>query len=863
MKKLTLSILLVAILFSFSSANAEKEPTWIYLSTDGITDVSISEDSEKISATYGKTVSLWLNHTSTPYNNRTVGQGITSMDMSSNGEYVVIAEESDATLTLYGQGTKEWDKSDFFLSVNEVDIASDGSHIAVIDYRNVYYFSRTSNDEIWVDNFVGDTMTSVAISSSSQYIAAGTEDGNVYVYDTSSEDYIWSYSGSGVNGPITDIDFSENGNYLIVGTSNGNVYIFASSDGNLELDWLQPDRVTCVSGSSNSSFYAFGTSEGSVTALDLSTSFSIWEKDLSGEITDIDFNGKATHLVVGSKNNKLLLTNVTDGDEIWRTTTLDDVTSVSMSYRGENIAVGTSDGLELYYEQQLDNQAPITAIESINPTTALPGTLINMNGSAFDSDGFIVDYLWHSNIDGNLSNLSNFTVSNLTTGYHIITFKAEDNEGRWSRPVTANVGVGDFPEATINSISGGTDFSNCIISEGVSIDFTGSAVSEASNDTEVVGYQWVSNFSGIETIVSESASFSTSSLQRGSHKIIFRAINDIGFWSSNVTANIRINGVPVLNSVATDPNPVVAGFNVILIGDAEDPDGDSLQYLWTTETLYFANGLNTYESSDNGSSIVTLESDTGEYEIYLRVMDSYGALSESTMITIQVLSPPLVSAVCQEEVTLNEEILFNAIASDKPPGKIVKYEWDFDSSNGDIDSVDSTGSAFATHSYNSTSADSDFLVVLRVTDDDGLTSRDTCTVTIIEETSTVEPEKSQSKSDGLGSISEIANGSALIGILLIVIIGAGVGVYIWNKDNQNTGYVPPSKPEPRSGSEYMDSVVPQVSPVKERRVMKRKVVTETMTIECPECSSRMDIPKITGTQQIKCSDCGLEGEIDL
>ena len=45
--------------------------------------------------------------------------------------------------------------------------------------------------------------------------------------------------------------------------------------------------------------------------------------------------------------------------------------------------------------------------------------------------------------------------------------------------------------------------------------------------------------------------------------------------------------------------------------------------------------------------------------------------------------------------------------------------------------------------------------------------------------------------------------------------------------------------------------------------MKRKVVTETMTIECPECSSRMDIPKITGTQQIKCSDCGLEGEIDL
>ena len=862
MKKLTLVILLVAILFSFSSANAEKEPTWTYVSTDGITDVSISEDSGNISATYGKTVSLWLNHTSTPYNSKTLGQGITSMDMSSNGKYVVIAEESDATLTLYEQGTKEWDKSDFFLSVNGVDITSDGSHIAVIDYRNVYYFGKSSNEEIWSANFVDDVMSSVAISSNSQYLAAGTEDGNVYVYDTSSSDYVWYHSGT-LDGQIIDLDFSEDSNHLIVGTENGKVYIFASLDGVIEMEYAQPDEVTCVSGSLNSNYYAFGTDQGLVSVLDLSLDFTIWEKDIGGEITEVDFNGKGSYLVAGSTNKKLLLANITNGDEIWRTTASGGITSVSMSYRGENILVGTSEGLELYYEQQLDNQAPITVIESINPTTALPGTLIAMNGSAFDSDGFIVDYLWNSNIDGNLSNLSNFTISNLTTGYHIITFKAEDNEGRWSRPVTANVGVGDFPEATIDSISGCTDFSSCIISEDVSIDFTGSAVSEASNDTEVVGYQWVSNFSGIETIISESASFSTSSLQRGSHKIIFRAINDIGFWSSNVTANIMINGVPILNSVATDPNPVVAGSNVILIGDAEDPDGDSLQYLWTTDTLYFANGLNTYESSDNGSSIVTLESDTGGYEIYLRVMDSYGALSESTMITIQILSPPLVSAVCQEEVILNEEILFNAIASDKPPGKVVKYEWDFDSSTGDIDSVDSTGSAFATHSYNYTPIDSDFLVVLRVTDDDGLTSRDTCTVTIIEETSIVEPEKSQPNSDGLGSISEIANGPVLIGILLIVIIGAGVGVYIWNKEDQNTGYLPPSKPASISGSEYMGSVVPQVSPVKERRVKKRKVVTETMTIECPECSSRMDIPKITGTQQIKCSDCGLEGEIDL
>ncbi len=860
MKKFTLVILFVAILFSFSSANAEKEPLWTYPSEDGFTDVSISEDSRNISATYGKSVSLWLNHTSTPYNTKTVGTGITSMDMSSSGKYVAIAEASDATLTLYKEGTKEWDKSDFILSINDVDITSDGTHIGVIDYHNIYYFTRSSSDKIWSDNLGSEITSSVAISSNSEYLAAGTEDGNVYLYNTSSSTYVWYYSGT-LDGKIMDLDFSEDSNYLVVGTENGKVYIFTASNGDIEMEYVKPAnlpyKVTCVSGSSNSNYYAFGTDQGLVTVLNLSAYSSDWEKDIGGVISGLDFNGKATYLVASSTNKNLLLTNVTNGDEVWRTTALGSITSVSMSYRGENILVGTSIGLDLYYEQQLDNQAPVALIESVSPTTALPGTLITMNGSALDSDGFIVDYMWNSSIDGYLSNLSNFTISNLSTGYHVITFKVKDDEGRWSSTVFVNIGVGDFPEATIDSISGCANFENCIISEGIGIDFVGSAVSEASEDSEVVGYQWVSNFSGNETVISESALFTISSLERGSHKITFRAINDIGFWSSNITINIRINGVPILNNVHVDPNPVIAGSSVLLIGNADDPDGDSLQYLWTTNALKFVDKQTSYESSDNVASIVTSDLDIGEYEVYLHVVDSFGATSESRTITIEVLSPPSVSALCKDEATLNEELVFNAIVS----GKIVKYEWDFDSSNGDIDSVDSTGSVFAIHSYNSTPPSSDFLVVLRVTADNGLTSRDTCTVTIIEDTSSVTPESSSK--GGLGSISEIASTPVLIGLALIVIIGASVGIYIWNRNNQDTSYVLPSKPKSISGSKSMDSVVPLVSRVKQKRVIKRKVVTETMTIECPECSSRMDIPKITGTQQIKCSDCGLDGEIDL
>ncbi len=859
MRRISVAVLvLIALSFTLSEVQADKDPLWQYYSTNEISHVEISEDSANISATYAKSVSLWRNHTSTPYNSKTVGQGISSMDMSSSGRFVVTGEETDTTVTLWEEGSKNWEKSDFFLSLSDVDITPDGTRLAVVDFRNVYYFNTNSDDEIWVDNHASDTMTAVAISPDHQYIAAGTEDGNVYVYETSSGDNpSWYHSGT-LDGKITDLAFSGDSNYLIIGSESGRVYVYASEGGDPALEYAQSDEVTCVTGSFNPDFYAFGTDQGLITVLDLSIDFKLWDKNIGGTITDIDFNGNAKYLVAGSTNKKLVLANTSNGDELWRISAFGDINSVAMSYRGENIAVGTDAGLALYYERQLDNQAPDATIESINPTTALPNIPVTMVGSGSDMDGTIVSYLWHSSIDGNLSNDSNFTISNLSMGYHIISFSVRDNEGRWSKEVTMNVGIGDFPEASIDSITGCSSLIDCVISEGETVEFTGSAVSEASEDTEVVGYQWISSIDGA---LSEESIFSTSELSRGSHLITFRAINDIGFWSSNTTATLIVNGVPVLNDVVVNPDPVVAGENVILFGEAFDPDGNAITYTWTSESLFFANGQNLYESSDNGSSVITSDSDIGEKEVYLIVTDSFGATSQSLTITIQILSPPLVSAVCDEEVVLNEEALFTAIASDKGGGRIVLYEWDFNSSTGDIDSVDFKGAEFATHAYNFTPLDSTYLVVVRVTDDDGLVARDTCTISIVKDNSQTTTEESSS-GNSLGSVSEFASPPLIIGILLII-VAVGATLFYMNRREDSSAYEPPPKAEPVSGSEFMDSVVPEPSPVKERRVRKRKVVRETMTIECPECSARMDIPKVSGTQEIKCSECGLEGEIDI
>jgi hypothetical protein len=851
---------LFLFLFLFASAEAEKEPLWEWESSSGISHVAISDDSRNISATYATSVSLWHNNTTLPRDTNIVGEEITSMVMSSDGKYVLTGESYDTTVTLWEDGSRAWETSNFLQTIIELDISPDGTHIAVADWKNVLFFNKDSNEAVWSYNHASEIMSTVSISPNGLFIAAGTEDGKVYVYPTSGDNTSSWFHDNVLDEGITGIDFSADSSHFIIGTETGRVYVYETEEGPPVMELVHPDgKITCVSGSSDSDYYAFGTNQGSVVVINSNIDNIEWEKTIGGIVTDIDFNGNATHLVAGSTSERLVLAKVLNGDELWRIVVSGEVSGVAMSYRGENIVVGTDEGLAIYYEQRLDNQAPIATIESITPTTALPGTSITMNGSVVDSDGEVVNYLWYSSVDGNLSNERIFTVSNLTMGLHVITFSAQDNEGRWSKEVSLTIGVGDFPDAIINSVSDCDLLSVCVISEGATIEFNGSAVSEASNDTEVIGYYWMSDLDGF---LSSQSVFSISNLSRGSHNITFRAVNDIGFWSSNITLSLLINAIPVSSIVSVDPNPVQPGQSLFLIAYAEDPDDSLLTYIWSSDTLLFANGKNLYDNSEtNGSRIDTTESDVGEHDIYLRVVDSHGVSSDSSKVTVQILSPPLVSAQCETEASLGQDLLFNAVVSDRD-GYPVLYEWDFNSTSGNIDSVDFQGTSFAaTHSYNSTPVDFYYTVVVRVTDNDGLVASDTCTVEMMQPTPSSSSDDGSSSGSALDSIPEIASPSVMAGIGLIVLIVGAVTYYMMSRDEMP--YVPPSTTAPVTGAQYMSSIVPEVSPVRQSEVVTQEIVTETMTVECPECSARMDIPNILGAQQIECSECGLEGEIEL
>ena len=84
---------------------------------------------------------------------------------------------------------------------------------------------------------------------------------------------------------------------------------------------------------------------------------------------------------------------------------------------------------------------PIASIEAIYPASdwvIRPDDVVEFYGSATDNDAAgdpgIVAYEWQSNRDGLLSTQQNFTLmgSALSGGEHIISFRAQDNEGNWS-----------------------------------------------------------------------------------------------------------------------------------------------------------------------------------------------------------------------------------------------------------------------------------------------------------------------------------------------------------------------------------------------------------------------------------------------
>ena len=202
--------------------------------------------------------------------------------------------------------------------------------------------------------------------------------------------------------------------------------------------------------------------------------------------------------------------------------------------------------------------APTAYIKSPNSSSKNPEfydyEIIPFVGEA---DGEIADWIWTSNKNGDLSNLSGYTLlgdgdgsmfnlpaSSLYYGWHVITLiVVADNDQKFSDSFSIYIGINpsSAPTAIIDFPEEGNEFNF-----GEAIDFKARAW---DSDGEISRYSFCSNlisdgcFKEIDNVNQQSLSinFPFSLLSIGPHEIIFTAYDDSALFRED-TVNIKVVG---------------------------------------------------------------------------------------------------------------------------------------------------------------------------------------------------------------------------------------------------------------------------------------------------------------------------------
>lgn len=315
------------------------------------------------------------------------------------------------------------------------------------------------------------------------------------------------------------------------------------------------------------------------------------------------------------------------------------------------------------------NLQPTALIDIISPNPANEGEVVSLSGYGTDDDGYIIDYEWKSTIDDFLSNVTSFSTAALSVGVHSISFRVKDEDGVWSQKAEASLRINQIPLAYIDSIAPNP------ADEGEWVSFAG----HGNDDNDIVAYNWRSNLDGV---LSGSASFSTSTMTTGDHDIYFRVQDDDGVWSSEVSANLRINQIPLSFIDSISPNPARQGENVTFAGHGTD-DGSIVFYEWTSSIDDWLDSAATFSSSSLS---------LGEHVIAFRVLDNDNAWSDYTFLNLKVNPVPVafIDSIAPNPANQGDTVSFQGHGEDV--GQIISYNWrsDWDGFLSDLASFSTT-----------------------------------------------------------------------------------------------------------------------------------------------------------------------------
>ncbi|MEW6196811.1 MAG: hypothetical protein AB1521_16815, partial [Bacteroidota bacterium] len=364
-----------------------------------------------------------------------------------------------------------------------------------------------------------------------------------------------------------------------------------------------------------------------------------------------------------------------------------------------------------FYNHTVENSLPWATINSISPNPADWNSNITFSGSGYDPDGGTIQgYNWRSSIDGQLSTSASFSDSTLSPGTHTIYFKVMDDENAWGDESSQSLTINNvLPTASITSISHDRAL------QGTTVTFSGSGTDPDGG--AIQAYNWRSNIAGF---LSDSASFSTSSLSVGNHVIFFKVQDNEGEWSNEIGDLVTI--YPQTSIVIdTVKRAIGSGF-----GPLDLEVTLSYNQPGTINIAFYSSGYDsqTFEVTSAGTitKIMTAPS-PGNYTIHASLTTPYVMVDDFANYTIgNEIPTAAINSISPTNAYLGDEISFSGSGNDPDGGTIQAHLW-----RSNIDDTISTTSSFTTTLLSAGT----HTIYFKVKDDEGTWSADdTGSVTI-------------------------------------------------------------------------------------------------------------------------------------
>jgi len=407
------------------------------------------------------------------------------------------------------------------------------------------------------------------------------------------------------------------------GTDDGNITHFA---------WRSSIDGEFYNGT-ESDFYYGDLSNGSHTIyFKVQDDYGVWSDEVS---TELEINGIPIALIVSISPNPALdednihfkgngiddgsITNYSwhsDVDGELYNGTSDNFTISNLTRHEHNIILRLQDDKGIWSDTVnrtlMVTRKPVVIIGEITPNPALTTDMVTFTIAELDcrcGDYFITQYVWRSDIDGELYNDpdDHFTYTGLSNGTHTIYLKGQDEYGFWSDEVNETLVVHEKPVARIDLISPEFPLNT------ENITFSGSG----TDDGLIERYAW--RVEDTELYNGTDSSFTSSPFLAGNYTIHLKVQDNIGVWSDEANTDFEVinlilpNNIPIVLITSPNDGDVVSGI-ITINGTASDEDStvEKMEYFnqnagewlsiggtdsweFTVDTRGMENGEHTYK----------------------------------------------------------------------------------------------------------------------------------------------------------------------------------------------------------------------------------------------------------------------------